>query len=239
MTRKFALIAGLIVLVAGAILSAAQFHRFQDQVRALASIDHQAVSRVISNDLWDLAEKALAHRDLYPQAEHLRHTDYRALDAEVRRLVAGTNVIKIKVLTPNGTIAYSTLPGDVGTTYARSPEFQAALRGMPGGEYGLREKFNAVQGKLKNVWITSSYITKVDSNTRAVTAIAAIYSDVSAKRALARVAAIENVAIALTTLLVIYAMLLAVAYTAVRMVRDEHRRAIALTAAMAQAEAAS
>lgn len=157
----------------------------------------------------------------------------------MRRLVAGTNVVKFKVLTPDGTVAYSTDPDDIGTSYARSPEFQAALRGISGGEYGLRAEFNGLRGKLENVWITSNYITQLDTNTRAVTAIAETYSDASAKRALVRSAAIENVVIALTTLMVIYAMLLVVVYAAVRMVRNEHRRAIALTAAMTQAEAAS
>lgn len=71
MTRKFALVAGLIVLVAGAILGTVQFERFQSQMRAITSVDHQAVSRMIANDLWDLAEKALAHRDRHSKLEHL------------------------------------------------------------------------------------------------------------------------------------------------------------------------
>jgi signal transduction histidine kinase len=208
-------------------------------MRAIASIDHQAVSRVISNDLWGLAEKALAHRDLHSGSEHIRHADYRALDDEVRRLVAGTNVVKFKVLTPAGTVVYSTDPDDIGKIYKGSPGLQAALKGESGGKYGLQPAFNGLGGKLQNTWITSNYVTNVAPNTGAVTAIAEIYSDASAKRTLARRAAIENVTIALTTLLVIFALLLAMVYAAVRMVRNEHRRALALTAAMAQAEAAS
>ncbi len=239
MTRKFALIAGLIVLIAGTILSIVQFNHFQNYLRQITTGDHQVVSHVISNRLLKLAMPVLAHEARHTKAEHISQADFGVLDNETKAMIANTEVVKIKVLKPNGIIAYSTSADEIGQSYADNARFINALKSEKGGEYGFRPMFDGAHGKLENVWISSNYVIHRDPKTGAVNTVSEVYSDITHEREMAWTSAIENIAIAIVMLLVIYALLLVVVYTAVRMVRNEHRRAIALTAAMAQVEAAS
>ena len=128
MTRKFALIAGLIVLIAGTILSIVQLNHFQNYLRQITTGDHQVVSHVISNSLLKLAMPVLAHEARHTKAEHISQADFGVLDNEAKAMIANTEVVKIKVLKPNGIIAYSTSADEIGQNYADNARFINSLK---------------------------------------------------------------------------------------------------------------
>ena len=239
LTRKFALVAGLIVLVAGVVLGTVQFIHFQNQVRMLANTDRQAITRVIANEIWDISDQIQARLNVNFPSGDLPEKITRSLDAEVRRMIAGTPVIKVRLFDSGGVVRYSTSPNEVNNVRGSSSGFRDAMKGRSGSVYEPRPRFDGINGILQNAWISSHYLPRIDETTGAVTLIAEVYGDISSRRALVRSVAMENIAISIAMLLLIYTLLLTVVYQAVRLVRREHRRALALASAMTQAEAAN
>jgi signal transduction histidine kinase len=238
-TRRFAIIAGIIITIAAVAVALIQVNLTGQQIRQMADLEHAQFGQAITNDLWDDAEKVFSHANMHSVEMHTTSPDYIELMGEARRLTMGTKVLKIKIMDLDGIIKFSTDPNDLGKDYSANPAFQTALKGMPSGEYGFRKAFNGIYGLVENLWVASCYIPGRIGNQGKIRGIVEVYTDITATRAAIRNAAIENAAVAIVALLIVYVILLFIVWSAERVVHAQHARALALAAGMARTEAAN
>lgn len=242
LTRKFAVVAGIVVILAGAVLGIVQYNLFQSQLRNLAGRDHEELTRLVANDLWELAEAVNQSKIAPNDPAYVRQLDYLRLDDMARTMIVGTNVLKIKIANTKGIVRYSTSRRDLGTSIADEAPFKLALREIPGAlpaEYGLQEKFLGVKGEMKDVWIASTYVPGRIEGKGPLRGVLELYSNITERRLVVRDAAMKNITLALGTLILVYSALLGVVFSAVRLVRQQHRQALTQAQVSARAETAN
>lgn len=129
-----------------------------------------ALTRVFANQLWP---------EIGP---HLRSgaADTGWVDDKVRAFSAGTDMVKVKILDPNGLVIYSSNPTDRGKSYVDNKSFQRALAGgVSVGTHAQRHDFHGIGGIMAQVDVISSYEPIIDAE-GAVDAVLELYTDRSA-----------------------------------------------------------
>lgn len=97
-------------------------------------------------------------------------------DTKVRDLVAGTNVVKLKIYADDSITVYSSDPSQVGEEKSEIEQVTHALRGRSSSQVTVRETFNSFNGELLNVDIVSSYHPLFDASGETI-GVVEIYSD--------------------------------------------------------------
>ncbi|MFM2130486.1 MAG: hypothetical protein RL477_2032 [Pseudomonadota bacterium] len=239
LARRFA-VAGLVVVVlAAALVAHVQFALFEDQVRNIARQNHAQYARTIANDIWDDAEPLVGRANADPRSRSGTDRDFAKIDREVRRLVRGTDVLKVAIIAGDSRTIYSTDPADIGRNYNGDAPFAVVFDGATETEFGLKPGFKGLDGKPADRWVMSSYVAGRHDPRAPAAGVVKVYTDVSRQHARVRHAAIENVSIIAGALLLIYMILLAVVWAAEQVLRQHHRNEVVLAAAMTRAEAAN
>ncbi|MFT5538650.1 MAG: hypothetical protein ACI82H_000163 [Alphaproteobacteria bacterium] len=101
-TRRFAVIAAIVIAISAIGVSWIQIDQTQQQIRQMANLEHGQFGRAITNDLWDNAGEVFTHAHLHTPEMHTAQPDYMELIAEARRLTMGTKVLKIKIMDLDG-----------------------------------------------------------------------------------------------------------------------------------------
>jgi signal transduction histidine kinase len=234
LARRFALAGLAVIALAAALIGYIQLSLFEGQLRAVSREDHIHFSRAIANDLWEYAEPLARARTASPGS-----TAHRRLDAEVRRTLVDTQIVKVKLIGADGTVIYSTDAAEIGGRYPENSGAFTALKNGTSSEFVFRESFNGAARMLRDVWLMSSYIRVPADTAGRPEAVIEFYADVTKQRAVIRNASLENVSVVIGALILIYMVLLAIVWSAEQVLRAHHRKELSLAAAMTRAEAAN
>jgi len=135
-----------------------------------------ALTRVFANQLWP---------EIGPQVRN-GGAGPGWVDDKVRDFSAGTDMVKVKILDPNGLVVYSSNPADYGKSYADNKAFQRALAGgVSVGTHAERQDFHGIGGIMAQVDVISSYEPIIDAE-GGIDAVLELYTDRSAAIAQAR-----------------------------------------------------
>ena len=180
LTGRFALLGLPIVVLTAALLIGT--YRYVVLFNLQVSVEGVAgsMAQIFANTLWH-DYRPLLQEGAGMGADAVRADPMtRALDREVRRVTAGTKVVKIKVYTVNGFTLYSTDPAQIGADYSREPAFLAALNGGTSSRLRRRDRFEAVGGPLTDLVVLETYVPARSPEDRSrILAVLEIYTDVT------------------------------------------------------------
>ncbi len=119
-----------------------------------------------------------------PGAQPAAGANAGRLDAEIRRIVERTQVIKLVLYAGDGLILYSTDPAEVGTREHESEGLEAALHGEEVAAIELEEEVSAFSGLLTDLPVVETYVPLLAEGTRgAQIGALEIYADVGEEAA--------------------------------------------------------
>lgn len=180
LSKRFALV-GLPIVVLAAVLLIGTY-RFVVLSNLKSSVEAVAASmaQIFANTLWHDYGSLVAGAD--GMTADMIRSDRRThiLDREVRKIAAGTRVLKIKVYSLKGTTLYSTDPAQIGTDYWKEQNFQVALAGGVASRLTRKETFQAIAGPRTALVVLESYIpARSPADPSRLIAVLEIYSDVT------------------------------------------------------------
>jgi signal transduction histidine kinase len=181
LTQRFAAVAGTVMLAACVGLALYSGERAKRDVVAAAEAYNLTLSRLIAKALWD------KHRD-YLRTEgmtdelgvRLSLLDIRlsALDTDVRGLLAGSPIAKVKLYTAQGFTAYSTNHSDIGADKSGNAGFLAAVGGGVSSALHFKDSFNAFDGEKTERSVLETY-APIRGDAGAVEGVIEVYHDLT------------------------------------------------------------
>jgi hypothetical protein len=145
LTRKFAVVGGVVILVAMLALAYANRMAATAHLVAQAEQNNVALARTLANNLWQRFSPFL-QLTIDAKLETARGNPYvAALHAEVVAQLRGLNVVKVKIYDPNGMTVFSTDPKQVGEDKRGNAGFRTARAGTVVSELTFSDTFSAFE----------------------------------------------------------------------------------------------
>lgn len=205
-----------------------------------AEANNAALTMMIANSVWPrvarFAEQARAR-----SADALRNdANTGELEAEIRELVAGLRVLKVKLYSRDGVTVFSTQRDQIGADYSGKARFLTAANGQVASVLEFRERFQSLDGPFEDRWVLSSYVPiRPGGGSSEVVGVAEIYRDVTHERLEAGQTRVLRAAIIGGALALVFAVLVLIVWKSDRRLAEQHRRELDLAASAADAEAKS
>ena len=135
----------------------------------------KVLSNAISSGYRDLIKVDVA--EISEMGE--KHPAILRLDAQVKRLMQGSNVLKVKIYNLNGLIIFSTDPSQINQDKSNNAGFLSAKAGKAASNITFRHQFDSFEGRQSNVNVVSSYIPIGSRSSGEPEAVFEVYSDVT------------------------------------------------------------
>ena len=179
--RYFAVTSAVAIIIAALIF--VYFFRYASMQYLLEGGEREnlAVSRVLVENIWPKFEPYIDQASEMPSRELEKHQTYRDTYAKTLEAIEGLHVIKVKIFDLKGRTVFSTDSSQLGVQ--ESEHYGGNIVANTGDvitEISFRDKFNAVQGQINNVWVISSYLPIYDSSNRNIKAVFEVYYDATA-----------------------------------------------------------
>ena len=134
---------------------------------------NETVTRLFINQNWAaIRERLLNERALAAPRDN---PDLPTVDRLIRSLVAGTDVVKVKIISPAGRTLYSSDAPQIGEDRPHHAGIRMAAQGLVASELTHRGQFSAFGGDLLDRDLVSSYVPV--RGAAGVEAIVEIYAD--------------------------------------------------------------
>jgi len=108
-----------------------------------------------------------------------QHPAILRLDAEVKELMRGSKLIKVKIYNLDGLTIFSTDPSQINQDKSDNAGFLSARAGKTVSNITYRDQFDTFEGMRSNINVVSSYIPIGDSSLDQPEAVFEVYSDVT------------------------------------------------------------
>ncbi|HEX4892252.1 MAG TPA: ATP-binding protein, partial [Hyphomicrobiaceae bacterium] len=175
--------------------------------------DHNAaLARGLANALLREGTTILSLADGMDASALRARPETATLDAQVRRMIEGLEIHKLKIFLPTGLTVYSTNLAEIGQSKQGVTGFETSVRsGKPQSKFSYREKFSSYSGELTNLDLVETYVPILSSSGQ-VLAVLEIYKDVGSE-----ISALNwRLARAAVTLLAAFLLLYGLLYLIVR-----------------------
>ena len=156
-----------------------------DQLADVAQRQNVVVARTLANTLLPRHAAVLLVPPGMPAAELKQRPEVAGLNAAVREMVRGTDVLKVKVYAPNGVTVYSSDAAQIGENKRDNEGFQRALLGETPSVLAHRDQMDAFDKTLSDLDVVATYVPYRGTD-RAQSAVFEVYADVTALVAQAR-----------------------------------------------------
>lgn len=176
---RYFLLTSATLFVAAAVALGWVYHRFTvAQIVQMAEQHNEAMTHVFENTLWPRHGPFLLSMRGDSILQHRRSPQLAALNADVQRLMAGTQVVKVKVYNRQGITVYSSDLRQVGADQGGNPGFIGALNNTPVSDLTHRDHFDAFDRVMAELDVISSYIPIHDPD-NAVLGVLEVYQNVT------------------------------------------------------------
>lgn len=147
-------------------------------------VDHEtrsnvALTEVLSNVFWSRYKQLVftkSSRKLNPEEVQIL---IEQLDTEVRQLMRGSKLVKIKIYNLDGLTIYSTDPAQINEDKRENAGFISARSGETISQITFRDQFDSYEGAKSNINVVSSYIPIGSDRREEPEAVFEVYSDVT------------------------------------------------------------
>jgi two-component system, cell cycle sensor histidine kinase PleC len=237
LTRSFALVAGLVMVVAALLLSALHWYWSQDELEDMAQQNNVNVARVLANLLW--SRHAALLQDLSASSpETLKgRPEIATLRDEIATFTQNAPVYRVKIYDPHGHTIFSTDPEQIGEDESDDEGFQDALHGEVASELARANTFSVFESTVVDRDLLSSYVPIYRGSE--IVGVFEVYDDVTEFLRDINRGIAWQVALVLLTAGAVYLTLSAYVRHGDRLLQQEHARTLALVQSVARAEAAS
>ncbi|MFN0182320.1 MAG: ATP-binding protein [Aquabacterium sp.] len=223
--RSFSLAALGLVVLAAALLGLAYRSVATQGLIETSQAGNERVTRIAINSLWREGGLDLQTLERLDGAALRQHPWTRAFDQDVRRLMAGTSILKAKLYAPSGKTIYSSDPAQMGEDKSNNRGFVLARDGTVASELTHRGSFSAFEGVVESRDLVSSYVPVPDRAGRIV-AVLELYDDVTPfLRTIGETQARAHAAAA-AVLLALYAALFLIVRRADRIMRSQRQKLV-------------
>ncbi len=178
--KYFSLSSALAFLVTGGLFVGVHGWHQQKAIQEMSRDRNVALVQILAKTIW------LNHAEYLSSAGHLTGDALRAraettlLDREIRTVLVGLPVLKVKIYHGNANTVFSTEAAQMGHKASlHTADFEKIVStGQPKSKISFRESFNGVDGTANNVYVTETYVPIHDSF-GGVAAVFEIYADMT------------------------------------------------------------
>ena len=241
LTRSFALVAGLVMVLAALLLSAFHWYWSLGEMEDMAQQNNVNVARVLANLLWSRHAQLLEDLTAADPATLKGRPEIGALRDDIAAFTRNAPVYRVKIYDPDGHTLFSTDPEQIGEDESDDEGFQSARRGEVASELARANTFSVFESTVVDRDLLSSYVPiyRGDAGASQIVGVFEVYDDVTlALRDINRGIA-SQVALVLLTAGGVYLVLIWYVRRGDRLLHREHERSLSLVQSVARAEAAS
>jgi diguanylate cyclase (GGDEF)-like protein len=154
------------------------------QITISSLVDHETRSNVAVTEIMSTLVRS-EYRDLIDidsaKISELggKHPAIFRLDAEVKRLMRGSKLIKVNIYNLDGLAIFSTDPSQLNQDKSDNAGFINARAGKTASNITFRDQFDTFEGMRSNINVVSSYIPVGDRPLDQPEAVFEVYSDVT------------------------------------------------------------
>lgn len=150
-----------------------------DTVVELGGQANAMLARVIANSVWHDHHDVLELLDRERMADFGKSPLYQELDHEIRQVVRGLPVVKVKIYNLAGLTVYSSDLRQVGEDKSSNPGFVSARAGGLTSAITRRDRFDAFDGEIADRDLIFSYVPFSTASSGRPEAVVEVYSDVT------------------------------------------------------------
>jgi diguanylate cyclase (GGDEF)-like protein len=138
-----------------------------------------ALAKSFANAIWPRHAQFVRQARSQPRAALPARPELAAIEEELRPLVNGLNVVKVKIYDLNGLTVFSTDRRQIGDDKSANPGFRRARDGYAASEITYRDKFDAWEGELSERNIIATYVPIHMHEAEPVEGVFEVYRDVT------------------------------------------------------------
>jgi diguanylate cyclase (GGDEF)-like protein len=138
-----------------------------------------ALTRAFANSIWPRHSAFIRRAASVPAGELASRKEIRALERDLRLLMQGQSVVKVKIYDANGLTVYSSDPRQIGEDKSGNPGFRLARDGTAASDITFRDRFDAWEGVISDRNIIATYVPVRVHDAVPVEAVMEVYSDVT------------------------------------------------------------
>ncbi len=237
LTRSFALVAGLVMVLAALLLSSFHWYWSLGEMESMAQQNNVNVARVLANLLWSRHAALLEDLSKADPATLKDRPEIAALRDEIAALTQNAPVYRVKIYDPDGHTIFSTDPGQIGEAEAEDEGFESARQGVVASELARANTFSVFESTVVDRDLLSSYVPIYRGSE--IVGVFEVYDDVTEFLRDINRGIASQVALVLLTAGGVYLALSAYVRHGDRLLQREHERSLDLVQSVARAEAAS
>jgi signal transduction histidine kinase len=227
LTRNFAI--GALVVMATVAAVSVQFNR-QLATRQLQETTERhgaALSRTAADIPWRRFAYFIHSAERLEAGELRSYWQTEDLLRDFRDLLAGTEVLKVRLHDARGRTVFSTAEAEIGGDDGTDPGLRTAFAGEAASRLAFVERFDSLGGPVTRRWVLSSYVPlRSPVGAEDMTGVVEIHSDVSDLQPyLARARSSETGLIA-AGFAVAFVLLLAIVWHAERRIHRQHEESL-------------
>jgi diguanylate cyclase (GGDEF)-like protein len=138
-----------------------------------------AFTKTFANAIWPRHGRFVVNAGSLPRASLASQEQIGAIEDELRPLVNGLDVVKVRIYDLNGLTVFSTDRRQIGEDKSANPGFRRARDGYPASELTHRDKFDSWEGQLSDRNIMASYVPIHMHEAEPVEGVFEVYRDVT------------------------------------------------------------
>jgi diguanylate cyclase (GGDEF)-like protein len=138
-----------------------------------------ALTKAFANSIWPRHSTFIQRAATVPAGELASREEIRSLERDLRLLMQGLSVVKVKIYDADGLTVFSTDPRQIGEDKSANPGFQQARGGTAASDITYRDRFDAWEGVLSDRNIIATYVPVRVLDSAPVEAVMEVYSDVT------------------------------------------------------------
>ena len=138
-----------------------------------------ALTRSFANSIWPVHAKFILRASKVPPGELASRPEIRRIDRDLRSIMSGLTVVKVKIYDAKGLTVFSTDPRQIGEDKSANPGYLSARGGTPASDITYRDRFDAWEGVISDRNIIATYAPVRAREGAPVVAVMEVYSDVT------------------------------------------------------------
>jgi signal transduction histidine kinase len=202
-------------------------HFAVDQVIRTGERNNVALTQAFANSIWPRISGHLATRASRAIDALRSNPATIRLDREVRGMMRGLPVLKVKIYDLNGVTIYSSEPRQIGESKIGNPGFLAARGGKVLSELTHRGTFSAFEGEVEDRNVLSSYVPIRPAKGAAPVGVFELYVDMTPLLGRIETVVFELAAAVIAAFSLLYAVLFLIVRRADHLIKQQAKAALA------------
>ncbi len=173
-------IAGLLIIGAAVIALSLLYRQLVfDSLIEGETRSNVALTRSFANSIWPDHAEFILRASRVPPEELASRPEIQRIDRDLRSMMSGLTVVKVKIYDAKGLTVFSTDRRQIGEDKSGNPGYLSARSGTPASDITYRDRFDAWEGVISDRNIIATYVPVRAQNGAQVAAVMEVYSDVT------------------------------------------------------------